>query len=419
MSTFGVGDAWVGNELNTVRKAGIPFVLHAMRKPTRALFASEWASDLNRNTRVIYPLPWLGLTASILAAPFLFGGRFLAALWNALAGRRESFRCRLAGLSHFFVACHWARSLRHETVKHVHSQWIHSGGSIAYYGSWLLGVPFSFTGHAADIFRDRCALLDKIQRAAFIVCISEFHREFFLKNGAKPEQLIIAYCGIDLKLFAPPQHEQRQPGEKLHIRSSGRLVEKKGFTYLIDACKLLKDKGVAFDCIIAGSGPLQQALQDQINLLGLEEDVKLTGQEIKQEEIPAFMKGGDVYALPCVWASDNDVDGLPQMLMESLACGLPVISTRLVGIPDLVIDGQTGLLVNPNNAIGLAEAIIRLKDDASLRRRLAEQGRAFLYERFDLNNSLEPLIDRYRRALADARVASAPVQATTEALSAN
>lgn len=396
MTTQGLGDAWVGNELHIVAQTnGIPVVLHAMRAPTRKLFASEWASELNRNTRVVYPLNSLSMLVSAVAAPALFGGRFWAALGNALLGRREHLRARLASLAHLFVACDWARTLRREPVTHIHSQWIHSGGTIAMYGAWLLGKSFSFTGHAADLFRERVALEDKVRRADFIICISKFHRELFKSLGARDEQLHIAYCGIDHKLFVP-RAPQRVPGELLRIRSSGRLVEKKGFAYLVDACRILRERGVALECLIGGSGPLQQTLQAQIDRLGLQDSVKLTGQELKQEEIPQFMYTGDIYCLPCVWAADRDVDGLPQMLMEAMACGLPAISTRLVGIPDLIIDGRTGLLVEPNDAAQLADAIVRLRDDPALAQRLAEQGRQWLMKTFDIETSLEPLIRQYR-----------------------
>lgn len=396
MSTNGVGDAWVGNELHVLRQKGIPFVLHALRPATRKLFASPWAAEMNRDTRVVYPLPKLSFALSVLIAPFLFHVRFLAALCNAIFGRRESLRVRASCFWHLWVACHWARSLRGQDVSHVHSQWIHSGGSVAMYGAWLLGVSFSFTGHAADIYRERVALVDKVKRAEFIVCISEHHREFFRKLGAREEQLVVAYCGIDTSMFTPRTHERTGV---LEIRSSGRLVEKKGFTHLIEACRILAERRVTFRCTIAGSGPLLDPLKKQVIDSNLEGLVTLTGVEIKQEEIPAFMYGGDVYALPCVWAKDNDVDGLPQMLMEAMACGLPAVSTRLVGIPDLVLHGETGLLVEPNDASQLAEAILTIGNDPALATRLATRAREHLLAKFDLSTSLDPLIAQYRRKL--------------------
>lgn len=398
MTTHGLGNAWVGNELRVVAREGIPFVLHSLGRPTNTYFSSPDVAAFARDARALYPLPISKSAVAVLLAPFRFRGRLAAALWNALTGERESVRVRCVGLWHFLVACCWATRVRHENVALIHSQWIHSGGTVAYYGAWLLGRPFSFTGHAADLFRERAALKDKIQRASFIICISSFHRELFLRHGARPEQLHIAFCGIDPAVFSP-KPRQRTSGEPFRILSSGRLVEKKGFDYLIRACRVLEDRGIDFSCTIAGSGPLESALRQQIAKAGLESRVTLTGKALKQEDIPAFMHGGDAYCLPCVWASDDDVDGLPQMLMEAMACGLPAVSTRLVGIPDLVIHEKTGLLVEPKDVEPLADALDRLRTDPALSTRLAADGRAYLLEHFDLATCLTPLMNQFRAHL--------------------
>jgi glycosyltransferase involved in cell wall biosynthesis len=144
---------------------------------------------------------------------------------------------------------------------------------------------------------------------------------------------------------------------------------------------------------------MEAELKEQVERLRLRDSVTVTGRAIKQEEIPEFMGTGDVYALPCVWASDNDVDGLPQMLMEAMACGLPVVSTRLVGIPDLVHHEKTGLLVEPNDAHQLADALQRLAEEPGLGEQLAAAGRQQVLESFDIATSLEPLVRRYRAHL--------------------
>lgn len=400
MTTNGLGNAWVGNELRQVTGAGIPVDLYTMRREQLRYFDSQWARDLHESTRALYPLSVLGVAGACIAAPFRFGGRFFSALGNALFGQREHFRARLAGLAHLAVACQWAAQLRRSSAAHIHSQWIHSCGTIGMYGAWLFGVPFSFTGHAADLFRDRCALRDKIRRAEFIICISEFHRQFFLENGARPEQLVIMYCGIDPTLFTP-RRRQRLAEEPFRILSSGRLVEKKGFSVLIDACRILRERGEHIECVIGGSGPLESDLRRRVHDARLESVVTITGEAIAQERIPDFMERGDLYCLPCVWASDNDVDGLPQMLMEAMACGLPAVSTKLVGIPDLVIDGRTGRLVEPNDPEALADMLAELVHDADQCNRLASEGRRWIEETFDIRTCLEPLIRKFRIALGE------------------
>jgi colanic acid/amylovoran biosynthesis glycosyltransferase len=297
------------------------------------------------------------------------------------------------------VACVWARSLRQQEVSHIHSQWINSCGTVGMYAAWLLDKPFSFTGHAADLFRERCALKDKIKRAQFIVCISSFHRDFYLAEGADQGQLIISYCGIDTTMFSPCLDSNSEPKSSgpgpVRLISSARLVDKKGFKYLISACKNLEQQGIDFNCTIGGDGPLLNELEYQIQQLHLGHRITLTGRPLLQEDIPNFMRGGDIYCLPCVWADDGDVDGLPQMLMEAMACGVPVVSTKLVGIPDLIVDGETGLLAEPNNTNDLTAKLQQLIDDKSLRSTLAANGRQQVGDQFDLATCLNPLFEKF------------------------
>lgn len=402
MTTQGVGDAWVANELRIVGQARIPFRLHALNKSGQIYFNSSDIAALSEATSYLYPLSPLSAAIAVFAAPFRFRTRAFSAMLNAIFGQRESARTRLVGIWHFAVACHWAATLRADPPSHIHSQWIHSAGTVAMFGAWLLDVPFSFTGHAADIFRNRAALTTKIKRAEFIICISEFHRQFYLKEGARDDQLLIAYCGIDTAHFIPRRRERAEDAP-VHILSAGRLVEKKGFPFLIEACRILAARGHDFRCTIGGSGPDEAHLRSLIDAAGLGDRITLTGQALKQEDIPDFMSAGDVFCLPCVWAKDNDVDGLPQLTMEAMACGLPAITTRLVGNPDLVAHERTGLLVEPHDAEGLADAIFRLSTDDRLARKLADAGRKHVMDVFDIDRCLEPLLARYRKALEAAR----------------
>jgi colanic acid/amylovoran biosynthesis glycosyltransferase len=452
MTSEGLGSPWVGNELRIVTQAGVPVRLHCMRAPAKIHFDSAWAKELQASAGVLYPLSTGELLGAALMSPFVFGGRWFAALLNALVGERENMRARVACLAHFFVACMWAMRVRRsrEAISHIHAQWAFSSASIAMYGAWLLGVPFSFTGHAVDLTRQRVALRDKIRRAKFIIAISEWHKRFYLavdrgeapwerthalyKGGAESwdlsrgdaglaRKIHVAYCGIYTDEMKPASDAQRaaRVGQPFTILSAGRLIGKKGFAYVIEACKLLKERGAhtrggGVVCILAGSGPDEQALRDQIASMGVGDIVTMTGKALQQEKIPAFMHGGDVFVLPCVWAADGDVDGLPQLTMEAMGCGIAAITTRLVGNPDLVVHEKTGLLVAPNDASGLADAIERLMNDAALRERWAGAGRAFVLERFDIRRSLDVLIEQYRGALGQASGAqSVPGQATTEA----
>ncbi len=417
MTSEGLGSPWVGNELRIVTQAGVMVRLHCMRTPAKIHFDSPWAAQLQAGATVLYPIPPVEVFLAALVGPFLFGSRFFSALGNALFGERENVRARLAAFAHFFVACMWARRLRKsgENVSHIHAQWAFSSASIAMYGAWLLGVPFSFTGHAVDLTRQRVALRDKIRRSKFIIAISEWHKRFYIEQdrGATPslaDKIHVAYCGIYTNEMVPPAPEsiaaRRARGEPFTILSAGRLIEKKGFPYLVRACRVLKDRGRNFRCVIAGSGPDEAELRGLIASLGVGDVVKMTGKALQQETIPGFMHTGDCFVLACVWAKDGDVDGLPQLTMEAMGCGLPAVTTRLVGNPDLVVHEKTGLLVDVNDGHSdahfpdrLADALERLMGDPTLRERLASAGRARIFEVFDITRSLGVLIDQYRKAL--------------------
>jgi len=399
ITSTGVGNAWVGNELMALADRDIPFRLHSLHRPAATFFKSDRVKQISEQTNYIYPMGLWQVFTSLLLAPFLFPRYFFPVLWNSFFGRKESFSIRLKSIVHFCVACVWARSLRKQEVSQIHSQWINSCGTVGMYAAWLLDKPFSFTGHAADLFRERCALKDKIKRAQFIVCISSFHRDFYLAEGADQGQLIISYCGIDTTMFSPcldsnPEAKSSGPGP-VRLISSARLVDKKGFKYLISACKNLEQQGIDFNCNIGGDGPLLNELEYQIQQLHLGHRITLTGRPLLQEDIPNFMRGGDIYCLPCVWADDGDVDGLPQMLMEAMACGVPVVSTKLVGIPDLIVDGETGLLAEPNNTNDLTAKLQQLIEDKSLRSTLAANGRQQVEGQFDLATCLNPLFEKF------------------------
>jgi colanic acid/amylovoran biosynthesis glycosyltransferase len=392
ITTNGIGGPWVAAELKIIQQRGIRADLHSMRTPELSFFDSDWAQRINNATEHIYPLPIASFAVSLLIAPLLFRAKFFSALYNALFSERESIRARIAGTTHLFVACHWARMINSRDYKLIHSQWIQSAGTIGFYAAWLLDIPFSFTGHAVDLFRERCALKDKISRAEFIVAISEFHKQFYIDEGASPNKIHIVYCGIELNEYP---YNFSPPSDAIRILSFGRLVEKKGFDTLVHACNLLREDGIDFQCEIAGSGPEYGSLVELVSHFGLEDFVTITGKPLKQEEIQEWMSKGDIFAQPCCWSSDNDVDGIPRSLMEAMAIGLPSISTRVAGIPDLIEHQTSGLLIAERDAAGLAQSICILAKDRNIMQKMSAAGRRTVEERFNLDDCLDPLVKLY------------------------
>jgi glycosyltransferase involved in cell wall biosynthesis len=246
----------------------------------------------------------------------------------------------------------------------------------------LLSIPFSFTAHAWDIFKEQAMLPAKLRAADFVATISEYNRHYLNRLcPAAADRIHVVRCGVNLARFSH-QHECRRVDPPL-ILSVGRLVEKKGLACLVEACARLHDRGIDFTCTIVGDGPQRNALARSIAARDLQEIVKLVG-ELPQEELCDLWQMACVFALPCTIARNGNRDGIPVALMEAMASGVPVVSTTISGIPELVEDGVTGLLVSSDDAEALSQAISRLLADPGLATRLARAGRQRVEREYDV-----------------------------------
>ncbi len=292
-------------------------------------------------------------------------------------------------------------------VGHLHAHFASAATRVAQLASRLSGLSYSFTAHAKDIYQrevDPALLRQKIAEAAFVVTVSDFNRHFLaeLVGADDATRIRRLYNGIDLAQFSPPRlHERRND----LILGVGRLVEKKGFGCLIEACRLLAQQGRWFECQVVGKGPEEQALRSQIRAAGLQDRVRLLGPK-SQEAIVSLYRQATLCALPCIVAEDGNRDALPTVLLEALACGLPVVSTPVTGIPEIVVDGETGLLVPPGDAVALAEAIGRLFDDDALRLRLGRNGRGRTEREFDIHVNAARLLSWFQEILVEQPVAA-------------
>jgi len=280
--------------------------------------------------------------------------------------------------------------LREKGLRQVHAHFAGMAARTAYWIKEFFGIPFSFTAHANDIFapRDFVVSLDKlIKNAAVIVTVSDYAvgllRERFPDGATKIHRV---YNGIDPSHFYPTDFGSAPP----LIISIGRLIEKKGFGDLIAACGKLRARGRAFRCCIIGEGPLEESLNAEINEAGLNDCVELTGPQT-QAGIATRLAHANIFALPCVRDADGGMDNLPTVIMEAMAAGLPVISTPLGGITEMVEDGVTGELVPERDPGALAFAIERLIDDPARAKRLGERGRQIASEKFSIETSVREL----------------------------
>jgi colanic acid/amylovoran biosynthesis glycosyltransferase len=212
-------------------------------------------------------------------------------------------------------------------------------------------------------------------------------------RGAHEARVEIVHCGVSPQIFP----FVRAGRDAKRILAIGRLDHIKGFSHLVSACGLLHERGVAFECDIVGSGPLQDALSAQIEALGLRGKVRLLGAR-KQEEVRGFLHSAAMFVLPSVVTPRGDRDGIPVAMMEAMASGVPVVSTRVSGIPELVEDGVTGLLADPGDAVSLSACIERMIGDPALVETLVVCARKHVEQEFDVTKEAAKLLDAIRHS---------------------
>lgn len=285
-----------------------------------------------------------------------------------------------------------SREICAQGITHLHAHFATSATTVARLAAEICGIPYSFTAHAKDIFHEDVAtdaLSRKFADAEFVVTVSDYNRDYLSNRlPGHANRIERIYNGLDLSQFAFRAPERRRP----EIITVGRLVEKKGYKYLIEACHELVKRGCDFHCRIIGAGELEQELAGRIHALGLEDTVELTGPR-PQQEVKLAIQSAAVFAAPCIVGHDGNRDGLPTVLLESMALGTPCISTDVTGIPEVLKDGITGLLVPQEDPIGLANALERLLTDPELGASLARQARKLIEDKFDVHCNTAQLRD--------------------------
>ncbi len=309
-------------------------------------------------------------------------GEVIAALseW----GRRPDF-LRL------YQAVHVGVRLRQMRIEHVHAHFAGMAARTAFWIQKFFGISFSFTGHANDIFAPRnfeIGLRSLVDAARVIVTETDFAEKFLRERFPEhADRIHRIYNGLTIAGFRRANFSSASP----LIVAVGRLIDKKRFADLIRACGLLMERGRSFRCEIIGEGPLEKELHQQIHDLDLQNYVKLLGPK-PQHEIAEHLAMGTVFVLPSLIDASGGMDNLPTVIMEAMATGLPVISTPIGGIPEMVVQNETGVLVPAGDSSALASAIERVIADLSLARRLGENGYKRANELFSIEKNVRELL---------------------------
>lgn len=309
----------------------------------------------------------------------------------------------LAGAIIFFPkSVAFADQMKRAGVKHIHAHFATHPALSALIIHRLTGISFSFTAHGHDVHCDRRMLPEKLAAACFAIAVSRYNRNLIAEECGLEcyEKTHVVHCGVDTLFFRPAGPPLLQ--SPLRLITVASLWEVKGHTYLIQACRLLRERGIQFHCDFVGDGPLKAKLARQIRAAQLEDLFTFHGPQ-PREKVRELLQRSHVKILPSVPTADGLREGIPVALMEAMACGLPVISSRLSGIPELVDHGVCGILVPPREIMGLTDAIEQLALSPELRERMGAAGRRKILREFDLTANAETLALLFARYTGQAQ----------------
>lgn len=306
---------------------------------------------------------------------------------------------RTWGSANFFVGAvgilpksvRFAYDMRRLGIQHVHAHFASHPTVAAFVIQRLTGIPYSFTAHGADLHVDRHMLREKLRESAFAVPVSRYNENVMLAECGDTfrDRTRIVHCGVDLNVFrARAAHRDAAP--RFRILCLARLEPVKGHRYLIEACAILAARGHDFECHLIGDGPEQPAIRSQLAAANLRDRVHLHGAR-PRAEVVQWMADADVLVLPSAPTRSGRREGIPVVLMEAMASELPVVSTAISGIPELVENEVSGLLVPPADPVALAAALDRLRADPELRQALGRAGRLRVGRDFDLHRNAAQL----------------------------
>ena len=319
--------------------------------------------------------------------------RYTRALASLVARCSGSLRYLSSGLLLFPRIVLIARQLQQMRITHIHAHFANNPAAAAFIIHRLTGLPYSFTAHGSDLHRDHHMLKQKIRDAAFVVCISQFNRDWALRHSDTEfaEKIKVIHCGVDTSAFKPRRSTTAEVTRVLQI---GTLHEVKGQSILLEACAELMKQDVRIECHFVGEGPDRPLLEQLCESLNITDRVTFHGYQTPRE-IRSHLASADMLACPSIESSDGRREGIPVVLMEAMASGVPVIASSLSGIPELIDDEVEGLLFKPGRSRQLADGIRFLSEDTARATAFAEAARAKVLREFDRDQNIDALIDLF------------------------
>lgn len=394
-------ETFIMNEMYWLKDQGIDVQIFSLMPPKDSV-VHDVAKKL---LPVTHSSPWFSVAILRSQLHFLMRSplRYVTAMVNVL---RQTFRepkVSLLAIALFPKSVHFAYEMQRMQIDHIHAHFVWLGGISASVVHQLLGTSYSLHPHAFGLFqRNQRDARCELELASYVVTVSTYHERKIteLCSQIHPDDIHIVNYGIDTQWTKPASETENfnaAEDRQLRILTVGRPIEKKGHEYLIEACAQLVSRGVKFRCeMMVGKNREAEALQKRVDRLNLHEHVTLLDYGNQQEVLRRYQQS-DIFALACVIAKDGDRDGMPLVLIEAMACGLPIVTCPVSGITDLVLDGENGLLATERDAVSFGDALERLIEDPALRRRLGHSARQTIVDRLDIRRTTSQLANVFRR----------------------
>jgi glycosyltransferase involved in cell wall biosynthesis len=398
-------ETFILREMNELRDNGLNFTIFSIKRCKDKIIHDD-AKELVKLS-LYSPFISLKLILANLYFAFRHPLRYSSAFIKVLLNNIKSLGFFFKSICLWPQAVGFAWQARKDKITHVHGQWATYPATYAFIISRLNNIPFSFTGHAHDIYVNTVGLREKIREARFITTCTQDNKRYLLRlldSGTVPcgdspfaDKIIVSYHGVDIDKFKAQSVERKTASQnsKLKIISVGSLFECKGFDILIEACRILRDRGVDFECTIAGGGPLETNLRSQAASHMLQGKIKFTGYITQNELIPLYQQA-DVFALPIRLAIHW---GIPNVVIEAMAAGIPVITGTLPSIPEIIRDGVSGFIIPEEDPQALADKLMLLAQNPELRQQISEAGYANVEDKFDIKKNALKMKELFQRAL--------------------
>ncbi|RPJ66155.1 MAG: glycosyltransferase [Acidobacteria bacterium] len=394
-----LSETFVLNELVTCAARGVAVEVYPLlreRQTTAHPEVEEWVR--RAHFHAFLSVPVLRANAAWLRER---PAAYLGLLWEVLRKTWGSANFFVGAVGIFPKTALFARKMREQGVTHVHAHFANHPALAAFIVHRLTGIPFSFTAHGSDLHVDRRMLDTKVAASAFTVTVSEFNREVIVREcGEEARRKVrVIHCGVDPDVFAP-DGGSRPRGNRFQIVCVASFEAVKGHRFLVEACGLLKERGLPFDCHLVGQGPQRADVERRVASAGLGPEFHFHGG-LPRPAVAALLSSGDAAVLASHPTPQGKREGIPVSLMEAMAAGLPVVASAISGIPELVHAGSTGLLVPSGDPVALADALERLAGRPDLRARMGKAGRARVMRAFNLHTNTLELVRLFSSGTAD------------------